>query len=115
RSFASLALQRLPRRRRLAADVDQVPRERHPVPVRMERLVTVPKQDRDPLQVVDERELARRVVPLAGVVAIGPCSEGRQRLDLDLVLPPPRSDRQAVALAQSAYVGPEPLEPHPAL
>ena len=68
-----------------------------PVAVGVERLVAVAQQRVDPLEVVQQRQLAGRVVPLTGVVALGPGGERGQRLDLDLVLPPPRPDRQPVA------------------
>ena len=51
--------------RRLTTDLNQVPRERQPIPVRMKRLVPVPQQHPDPLEVVQQRELAGRIIPFA--------------------------------------------------
>ena len=90
-------------------------REREPVAVRAKRLIAGAQKRGDALQVVEHRELARRVVPLSRVVAVDPCRERCERLDLDLVRPPARPERQRVALAQRADVGPQPLEPQPAL
>ena len=44
-----------------------------------------------------------------------PGGERGERLDLDVVLPPARADRQVVALAQGADIVPEVLKPQPAL
>jgi hypothetical protein len=70
---------------------------------------------RDPLEVVELRELAGRVIPLTGVVAMHPGGGGGERLGLELVLPPAGADRQPVAPAEHHDVAPELLEPHSAL
>ena len=57
---------------RLTARVDQIPREPEPISVRIERLGEVPQELRDALEVVEQRQLARRVAPLAQVVALDP-------------------------------------------
>ena len=100
---------------RLAAELDQVAHEGRPVALGRKRIEAIAQQHRHPLEIEQQRQLARRVVPLARVVAVGPGRERGQRLELHLVLPPARPNREPVALAQRADVGPQPLEPQPTL
>lgn len=55
--------------RQLAPELCHVARERGPVTVRLERLPAGLEQLRDALQVIEEGNLAGRIVPFAGVVA----------------------------------------------
>src|SRR5437763_1609538 len=100
--------------RRLAPGVEQEARERGAVAVGMKRLAPT-DQLADALEVVEERELPRRVIPLAGVVARDPRGQGGERLDLRSILPPVLARPDAVALGQSDHVGPELLPPQPPL
>src|SRR5947209_1682353 len=75
-------------RRRLEPQLEQVARECQAVAIRMEGIAAVAQQGRDALQVVQEGELARGVVPFARVVSGGPGGQCREGLDLDLMLPP---------------------------
>src|SRR6478609_5328502 len=88
--------------RRLASELDQVARERNSVAVGVKRLTTVAQQHRDTLQVIQQRELSGRVVPVAGVIEVHPRRQRRQGLYLQAVLPPSRAHGQPVALAQVA-------------
>ena len=60
----------------LAAQVDQIPRERESIAVRVERLGAVPQELCDSLEVVEQRELSRRIVPPARVIVLDPCGQG---------------------------------------
>jgi hypothetical protein len=74
-----------------AAGVDQKPRECEAVAVGVKRLAAVPQDGCHPLEVIQQRELPRRVVPFARV-ALDPCRERGQGLDVRLVFPPARPD-----------------------
>ncbi|MGZ6565714.1 MAG: HU family DNA-binding protein [Solirubrobacteraceae bacterium] len=80
---------RLAARWRLAARVDQEPDERAAVALWVKRIAAA-DQLANAFEVVEQPELAGRVVPLAGVVALDRCGQRGQRLDLDAVLPPSR-------------------------
>src|SRR5437764_870824 len=98
---------------RAAAQIEEIPRELSPIAVWIERLGARPQQLRDPLEVVEQSKLPGRVLPRARVVAPDPRRQRRERLDLDLVLPPAGADTQAVALAQHAHVSPQLVKPDP--
>jgi hypothetical protein len=66
-------------------------REREPVAVGVKRSAAVAEQAGDAFEVVQQRQLAGCVVPFARVVAVDPCGERSERLDLELVFPPPGS------------------------
>ena len=99
RSLMSWARAASPPGRWMATKVDQVRHECWTVPIGMKGLPAVPQKRGHPLQVVEQRELARRVVPFARVVARHPPRQSRQRLDLNLIRPPARPDHQAVSRA----------------
>jgi len=52
---------------------------------------------RNSLQVAEQRELPRRIVPLARVMALDQRGQRRERLDLHLISPPVRSEREVIA------------------
>src|SRR5437588_4027428 len=104
-----------PRGRRLAAKVHQVRREGGAVSIGVKWVQAVPEKRRHTLEVVEHRELARWVVPLTGVVSSDPRGQRGERLDLDLVLPPARAQREPIASAEHADVAPQLLEPDPPL
>jgi hypothetical protein len=68
--------------------VDQERLELAPLAFGVERFVTVAQQSGNPLDLVQEGELAGRVVPLPGVLAIDPGCQSGEGLDLQSGLPP---------------------------
>jgi hypothetical protein len=95
--------------------VDHERLELAPVAVRVERFIAVAQQSGNPLDLVQERELAGRVVPLPGVVAIDLGRQSGEGLDLQLGLPPTGADGKPIARPQGAHRLPEPVKPRPAL
>jgi hypothetical protein len=102
-------------RRGLAPQVDQITRERESIAVGVERLGTVPQELCDSLQVVEERQLSRRIIPLAPVIVLDP-GAGAARVSTWTwsVHQPDRSERQPITLPERARHS-ELLEPQPPL
>ena len=84
---------------RLAACVDQEAGKRGAVAIGVKRLAAA-DQLADAFEVIQQPELAGRVVPLAGVVALDPRGQRGERLDLDGLLPPALAGAQTVAVAE---------------
>jgi len=82
----------------------------------MEGVRSRPATEPPPLDVEQQRELAGRVIPLSGVVALGPRRPAR-RAPLPALRPPttPTCTASPVAPAQLAHVAPQTLEPQPPL
>jgi hypothetical protein len=53
----------------------------------VKRLGAVLQEVGDPLEVIQQPKLSRRIIPFARVIMLDPRGQGREGLDLDLVRP----------------------------
>jgi hypothetical protein len=79
-------------------------RESVTIALRIEHIRARTQERSNAIEVVEQLELARRVIPAAAVVRGAPRAQRRERLDLDIVLPPLRAQREAISLPQASRV-----------
>ena len=82
------------------------------VAVGIEHIVTGVQQCANAVQIEEKLELADRVVPCSGVVATDERSERGERFYLNVVFPPARAEKEAVAVTEPDRVVPELVPPY---